>query len=346
MRAVVYEDVGVVRVSDVPDPKIEEPDDAVVRITTSAICGSDLHFYHGKAPLVPGDTIGHEGVGVVEEAGPEVSRFRPGDRVVLSFDVVCGRCWFCAHGQTMLCEDFRNLGAGPFGGSLGGAQAELVRVPHADVNLLVIPEGMEDERAIFVGDILTTGYYGTAIAGIGPDDVVAVVGAGPVGFFCVQGALLHGAREVVALDMEPDRLALAEKVGARAVNVRERNPAVALADMTEGRGADVVIEAVGSPSAYETAVDVVRRGGTVSVVGMYAVESVEMQLGVYWTRALRLVFSGICPIQAWWERAMAAVSDGRIDPLPIVSHTLPLGEAPTGYELFDSHRATKVLLKP
>jgi threonine dehydrogenase-like Zn-dependent dehydrogenase len=346
VKAVVYQDVRKVSVGDVPEPAIEDPRDAVVRITTAAICGSDLHFYNGKAPLSPGDPIGHEGVGVVEQAGPGVERFRPGDRVVLSFDVVCGNCWYCRHGQTSLCEELRNFGAGLFGGGLGGTQAEKVRVPYADTNLLAIPDGMQDERALFVGDNLTTGYYGAAIAGIRPLDTVAVVGAGPVGFFCVQAARLHGAKEVLALDMEPDRLALAEKVGAVPINVKERNPQMAVCGMTEGRGADVVIEAVGSLPAYQTAIEVVRRGGTLSVVGMYVTESVEIPLGVYWTRALDVKFAGICPVHTWWDRAMEAVRSGRIDPLPIISHTLPLAEAPRGYELFDAREATKVILKP
>jgi len=275
-----------------------------------------------------------------------VKAFASGDRVVIAFDIVCGDCWFCRHGQTALCEDFRSLGAGPFGGGLGGTQAEKVRVPNADRNLLRIPEGLDDERALFVGDILTTGYYGTAIAGIQPEDTVAVVGAGPVGFFAVQGALIHGAARVVALDMEPDRLALAAKVGAETVNVRERNPQMALSDMTGGRGADVVIEAVGSMSAFETSVEVVRRGGTLSVVGMYVTESVEIPLGVYWTRMLTIRFSGICPVHAWWEEAIRAVQSGSIDPAPIISHTLSLDEAPKGYELFAARQATKILLKP
>jgi threonine dehydrogenase-like Zn-dependent dehydrogenase len=346
VKAVVYEDVEKVRVGDVPDPRIEDSGDAIVRVTTAAICGSDLHFYHGKAPLSPGETIGHECVGVVEAVGPEVERFRPGDRVVVAFDIVCGHCWFCLHGQTSLCEEFRTLGIGTWGGGLGGAQAEKVRVPFADVNLLAIPEGMEDERALFVGDILTTGYYGTAIAGIGPGDTVAVVGAGPVGFFCIQSARLHGAKEVLALDMEPDRLALAEKVGATPINVKERNPQMAVAELTEGRGADVVIEAVGSESAFDTAVEVVRRGGVICVVGMYVGERIEIPLGFYWSRALRLQFAGICPIHAWWDRAMEAVRAGEIDPLPIISHVLPLSDAARGYELFDSRQATKVVLKP
>jgi threonine dehydrogenase-like Zn-dependent dehydrogenase len=346
MKAVIYEDIRKVAVSDVPDPTIEDPHDAVVRVTAAAICGSDLHFYNGKAPLSPGDGIGHEGVGAVEAVGPEVETFRPGDRVVVAFDIVCGHCWFCRRGQTALCEDFRGLGLGPFGGSLGGAQAELVRVPYADWNLLAVPDGMEDERALFVGDILTTGYYGTAIAGIEPEDTVAVVGAGPVGFFCVQAAKVHGAARVLALDMEPDRLAVVERVGAVPINVKERNPLTAVDELTDGRGADVVIEAVGNEQAYENATRMVRRGGTVSVVGMYVTEKADVPLGVYWTRALRIVFAGICPVHAWWDRAMGAVTAGRIDPLPIISHRLPLEEAPHGYELFQDRIATKVVLFP
>jgi threonine dehydrogenase-like Zn-dependent dehydrogenase len=346
VRAVVYQDVRQVSVGEVPEPAVEHADDAIVRVTTAAICGSDLHFYNGKAPLSAGDTIGHEGVGVVEEVGPGVVRFAPGDRVVLSFDVVCGHCWYCRHGQTSLCDEFRNLGAGTFGGGLGGTQAEKVRVPYADVNLLAIPEGMEDERALFIGDILTTGYYGTAIAGIKPLDTVAVVGAGPVGFFCVQAAKLHGAKAVLALDLEPGRLAIAEMVGALPINVTERNPQMAVCELTEGRGADVVIEAAGNIPAYGTALEVVRRGGTISVVGMYVSESIQVQLGVYWSRALDIKFAGICPVHAWWDRAMEAVESGRINPMPIISHTMPLEDAPKGYEMFDAREATKVVLKP
>ena len=205
---------------------------------------------------------------------------------------------------------------------------------------------MEDERALFVGDILTTGVYGAAIAGIRPGDTVAVVGAGPVGFFAAQSARLHEPERVFVLDMQDDRLAIAEEMGLSTINVRERNAQAALDEVTEGRGADVVIEAVGSPSAFETAVDVVRRGGTICVLGMYVSETVELQLGIAWSRGLRLLFAGVCPIHAWWEEAMRAVVDGAIDPLPIISHTLPLEEAPVGYELFDRRDATKVLLKP
>ncbi len=342
----MYRDVGRVAVEDVAEPVIEDQHDAIVRVTTSAICGSDLHFVYGKAPLSAGETVGHEAVGVVEAVGSGVQRFEPGDRVVLAFDVVCGQCWFCGRGQTSLCEDFRNLGAGTFGGGLGGAQAELVRMPFADWNLLPIPDGMADEEALFVGDILTTGYYGAAIADVGAGDTVAVVGCGPVGFFAAQAARVHGAERVLGLDTEPDRLALAERVGAVPIDVRARNAQMAVSERTGGRGADVVIECVGSAGAFESAVEVVRRGGTVSVVGMYVTETVDVPLGVYWSRMLTIRFSGICPVHAWWERALEAVRSGAIDPLPIISHRMSLDDAAEGYRLFESRQATKVVLRP
>jgi threonine dehydrogenase-like Zn-dependent dehydrogenase len=346
VKAIVYEDVGRLAVHDVPDPTIEDPADAVVRVSSSAICGSDLHFYHGKAPLSPGDGIGHEGMGVVEAVGPDVKRFAVGDRVVISFVIACGGCWFCQREQTSLCQHYRMVGGGPFGGSLGGTQAEAVRVPVADVNLLRVPDGMADEQVLFLGDILTTAYYGTAIAGIRPEETVAVVGAGPVGFLAMQAARVHGAGRVLSLDMEPARLELAERFGAVPINVRERHPQSAVFDLTDGRGADVVVECVGNEVAYETATRSVRSGGTVAVVGVYVSEQAEIPLGVYWTRMLTVRFAGICPVQAWWEKALGAVQAGTIDPVPIISHTMPLDEGPKGYEMFDTRQATKVVLKP
>jgi threonine dehydrogenase-like Zn-dependent dehydrogenase len=346
VRAVVYEDVGRVALADLPDPEVTEPDDAVIRVTVSAICGSDLHFFHGKAPLDRGEGIGHEAVGVVEQVGPAVERVRPGDRVAVSFVIACGSCWFCKAGQTQLCEDFRNLGAGILGGDLGGAQAELLRVPHADTNLLPLPDALDDERALFLGDILTTGVYGAEVADVRPGDTVAVVGAGPVGFFAIQAAVARGADRVLALDMLPDRLALAERAGAEAVDVSSQHPQMALAERTGDRGADVVIEAVGHPSAFETAIDIVRRGGRVVVVGMYTSETTQVPIGIWWARALDIRFAGVCPVHTWWGVALDDVMGGRIDPLPVVSHRLPLDDAPLGYELFASRRATKVLLLP
>jgi threonine dehydrogenase-like Zn-dependent dehydrogenase len=345
MRAVVYRGIERVEVAEVPDAVLVEPSDAIVRVALTAICGSDLHLYHGKAPLEPGDTIGHEAIGVVDAVGSSVKRFAPGDRVVVSFDIACGDCWFCRKGQTQLCEDFGFLGYGVFGGSLGGAQAELLRVPVADVNLLAVPDGLEDDRALFVGDALTTGVYAAGLAEIHDGDVVAIVGAGPVGFFCAQAAL-PSAASVLALDLDPSRLSIAERIGAIPVDVSARNAQTAVDEHTQGRGADVVIEAVGTPAAFERSVDIVRRGGTVVVMGVYTSEVVQAQIGVWWVRALQIRFAGTTPVHAWWKHAMAEVEAGRLDPLPIVSHRLPLDDAAHGYELFDTKQATKVLLTP
>jgi alcohol dehydrogenase len=346
VRAVVFEALRSVGLADVPEPEIEDSSDAVVRVTLSAICGSDLHSYHGRFPLRPGETVGHEAVGVVEAVGPEVRHVRPGDRVVVAFDNVDGTCWYCRRGQTSLCDRFRNLGFGEFGGGLNGLQAERARVPFADVNLLAIPDEIDDERALFVGDILTTGYYGASLAAIEPGDTVAVIGAGPVGHFVAQCAAMLGAAQVVVLDRLADRLAVAESAGAVAINVDERDPKEALKALTDGRGADAAVEAVGAIAAYETAATVVRRGGRIVVLGLFGDDTLQMNMGRYWSRGLRLSFAGICPVHALWDLAMAAVQQGQVDPLAIISHRLPLEEAPKGYELFDSREATKVLLIP
>jgi len=346
VRAIVFEDRGHVRVADVPEPEVSSPADAIVRVTVTSICGSDLHFFHGKAPIDRGEILGHEAIGVVETVGDGVGRFRPGDRVVASFHIACGRCWFCARGETSLCDDDAVLGAGPFGGGLAGAQAERVRIPNADVNLLAVPDTVDDERALFVGDVLTTGVYAAAIADAATGDTVAIVGIGPVGFCTAQALGAAGVAPVYALDVDPSRVRLAEVAGAIAIDAGTTNPEMALARVTGDRGADVVIEAVGSTSAFGTALGIVRRGGRVVVVGMYAGEVVELQLGVYWARALDVRFAGLCPVHAYWERTMSLVAEGQLDPLPLVSHRLPLEDGPKGYELFDRREATKVLLHP
>jgi 2-desacetyl-2-hydroxyethyl bacteriochlorophyllide A dehydrogenase len=345
VRAVVYADVGRVRVDDVPEPHPVSETDAVIRVTHAGICGSDMHFFHGKAPLYAGEPMGHEAVGVVEEVGDAVRRARPGDRVVVSFTVACGACWFCAHGQTSLCETAAIFGTGLFGGELPGAQAERLRVPRADVNLLPIPDGVDDERALFVGDVATTARYVADLALPTAGETVAVVGVGPVGLLVVQ-ALRRSDASVVALDRDERRLTAAAAWGATPVHVDERNPQMALASVTGDRGADVAIDAVGAPAAFATAVDVVRRGGRVVVAGMYAGETVAVQLGTYWVRGLDVRFAGVCPVHTHWDATMADVAAGRLDPSSLISHRLPLEDAQEGYELFDRREATKVLLTP
>jgi threonine dehydrogenase-like Zn-dependent dehydrogenase len=337
MRAVVFVEPGRVEVAEVPDPVLADPGGALVRVTRAAICGTDLHVLHGKIPSEPGTTLGHEAVGVVEEVGASVSRFAPGQRVVLSYITACGSCWFCERGQTSLCDDSKVYGAGAFGGDLPGAQAERVVVPAADVNLLAIPDGIDDDRAVFLGDALPTGVAAAALAAPGPGETVAVIGAGPVG---------TGAERVVVLDRDPGRLELVARLGAEVVEVGRRDPEMALAAMTEDRGADAVIEAVGTPEAFAGALDVVRRGGRVVVAGVFAGEVTELQLGVWWARALQVRFLGQCPAHAWWEAGLDALLAGTMDPTPLISHRLPLDDAPRGYDLFDRHEATKVLLVP
>jgi threonine dehydrogenase-like Zn-dependent dehydrogenase len=346
MRAVVSDGVGRVRVDDLPDPEIEGSKDAIVRVTRAGICGSDLHLFHGKAPIEPGEQLGHEAVGVVEAVGDQVDEVRVGDRVAVAFNVACGHCWFCGTGRSGLCEEQGIFGYGVFGGALPGAQAELLRVPNADVNLLRVPMTVADDAAVFLGDVLTTGIYAASLADAGADDVVAVVGCGPVGICTVLGLRAAGAMNVYALDREPARLALAGGAGAIPIHVDERNPVSVLFDATDGRGADAVIDAVGHPSAFEGAIDAVRRGGTVVVAGVYSSETADVQLGLYWSRALTLRFAGITPVHSWWGRAVTALERGGVDPTPIVSHHLPLEEAAGGYALFDGHEATKVVLHP
>ena len=346
MRAVVFEGVGKVAVVEVADPAIAEPGDAIVRVTCAGICGSDLHLFHGKAPMHPGEALGHEAVGIVEAVGSDVRRRVVGQRVAVAFNVACGHCWFCGVGESGLCEDGAIFGYGVFGGALPGAQAERLRVPSADVNLLPVPDDVADEAALFVGDVLTSGFYGASLADPSADRTVAVLGCGPVGICTILGLRALGAASVYAIDREPRRLALAEGAGATPVHLDERNPITVLAEATGGRGADAVIDAVGHPSAFESATDVVRRGGTVVVVGVYASEVTPFQLGASWSRALSFRFAGLTPVLAWWERAMAALERREVDPTPIVSHRLPLQQAPEGYERFDRHEATKVVLLP
>jgi alcohol dehydrogenase len=346
MRAAVFRSEGIVDVVDRDEPDLIEPTDAIVRVRRAAICGSDLHFFHGKAPMDPGTTMGHEAVGVVERVGTTVREVRVGDRVVTSFHIACGACWFCRAGQSALCESHRILGGGPFGGDLDGTQAGAVRVPIADVNLLRVPDEIDDERAIFVGDVLTTGMYAASLADPSREDTVAVIGAGPVGFCVAQALGARGAGRVFAMDVDPVRLDLVRAAGAEPVDLRVQNAEMALARATDGRGADIVVDAVGAPDAFGTALDVVRRGGRVVVVGMYTSESVELQLGVSWVRGIRLLFAGESPIHAWWRSTMEALVAGTLDPRPLISHRLPLEEAPDGYAAFDAHLATKVVLDP
>lgn len=347
MRAVLYEDIGRVRVGDYPEPEVRDPGDAIVKVSTAAICGSDLHLLQGRIPgMRPGSVIGHEFVGTVQAVGPGVARFRAGDRVVGSFLIVCATCWFCARGEFSNCERMWVLGYGMFTGDLDGAQAEYVRIPVADRNLHAVDPTLSDEQAVFAGDILTTGVYISARAGIREGDSVAIVGAGPVGLFTLMCVRAYRPSQVLVVDMAPDRLALAASLGAVPVSTDEVNPVVEIQRRTDERGADVVIECVGQPAAFETALNAVRAGGTVAVIGVYSELGFDFPLGEIWRRGITIVMGGSCNVQGHWDRALALVKDGTIDPTAIITHTLPLEEAVKGYALFESREAMKVVLKP
>jgi threonine dehydrogenase-like Zn-dependent dehydrogenase len=344
MRAVVYRGEQDVRVEDVPEPAITAPDDVIVKVRKAAICGSDLHFYNGRVPGVfEGTVVGHEFAGTVVATGADVAHFKDGDEVVGSFQIACGTCARCRSKHFNHCDDLGVLGYGIFVGDLAGAQAEYVRIPHADVNLIRVPAALTPEQALFAGDILTTGWYAAGIAPVSPGDDVVVVGAGPVGTFAAMAARAMGAQRIVAIDMVPSRLAMAEQLGAIPVNSSERSACVAVEDIL-GTGADVVIETVGLPPALLTAIDCVRTGGTVSVIGVHTEFEHPLPLGNLFTRNITLRFGGSCNVQGWWEKALAAIEAGQADPTVIVSHRMPLDDAAEGYRLFEAKEAMKVVL--
>jgi threonine dehydrogenase-like Zn-dependent dehydrogenase len=349
LKAVVYKDIRRVEVEEVPDPEIVEPSDAIVRVTSAPICGSDLHLYNGRVPgMVEGSIIGHELVGVVEKVGDTVTKIRQGDRVVGSFLIPCGNCWWCERGEYNNCDNgnFRALGYGVFSGDLQGAQAEKVRMPNADLTLLPLEDDLTDEQAVFAGDILTTGCYAAKLANISKGDTVAVVGCGPVGLFTLSYAALYRPKTLLALDSVPERLETAERVGATPLDVSKKNPVTALAELTEGRGADIAIDCVGEESAFRASYEMLRSGGHLVVVGVYVELEYAFPLGEAWRKNIEITFSGVTPIPAYWEEALDAVRKGKVDPTIIVSHIMPIEEAAKGYQLFDSKEATKVILKP
>ena len=288
--------------------------------------------------------MGHEATGVVEAVGAGVEEVREGDRVAVAFNVACGHCWFCGIGQSALCDDDAIFGYGIFGGALPGAQAERLRVPNADVNLLRIPDSMMTTRRCSWATCSPRGSTRPAPPPREPRTSWPL-GCGPVGHCAILGLRATGGPTVYALDRDPSRLALAQEAGAIAIDVDRRNPVTALAEATDGRGADVVIDAVGHPDAFEGAIDTVRRGGTVVVVGVYSSETTELQLGAYWARSLTIRFAGLTPVLAWWDRAATAVERGEVDPRPLISHTM-LEDAAEGYALFDRREASKVVLVP
>lgn len=389
MKATVWAGRNSVEVQSVPDPKILNERDAIVRISSTAICGSDLHIYDGYIPTVKhGDILGHEFMGEVVEVGKAVTNLAVGDRVVVPFPIACGACWACEHELYSLCENSNpNAGmveklmghspAGLFGyshmmGGFAGGQAEYARVPFADVGPLKVDDDLTDEQVLFLSDILPTGYMGAEMCGISPGDVVAVWGAGPVGLFAMLSAYLLGASKVIAIDRVPYRLELAEEVGATPVNFADTSVLEELRDMTAGRGPDHCIDAVGlearnsstvvdtydrvkqaarleteRPHALREAALSCRNGGTISIIGVYGGLMDKFPIGAIMNRSLTIK-TGQCHVQRYMRPLLERIRNHEIDPTFLISHRLPLDEAPHGYEMFKHKRdnCTKVVLKP
>jgi 2-desacetyl-2-hydroxyethyl bacteriochlorophyllide A dehydrogenase len=344
MKAVTFQAPNEVRVEEKPDPVIGAADEALIQVEASGICGSDLHIYHGRVPVEQGFTIGHEYVGTVLEAGDDVERVSVGDRVLGCFHTACGTCAACLRGDYHRCERQRTFGHGSHLGDLQGAQAERLLVPRANLTLRRVPEGMSDEAALFAGDVMGTGYHAVAHAGMRMGDTVAVLGLGPVGLCAVQAAVAGGAVRVFAIDSVEERLRMAEAFGAAPIHLREEEPKKAVRAATEGRGVDVVVDAVGDPEPLAMAISLCRDAGTVSGIGAYAGRG-EVPLGLAWLKGLQLRL-GLANVIAHVDRVMALIEAGRLDPTPLVTHRMGLDDAAEAYGIYDRREALKIVLTP
>ncbi|MCK0112933.1 glutathione-dependent formaldehyde dehydrogenase [Ornithinimicrobium sp. F0845] len=394
MRALTWQGLGDVEVKDVPDPAIEQPTDAVVRVTSTAICGSDLHLYDVLAPyLRPGDVLGHEFMGIVEEVGPEVGRLQVGDRVVVPFNISCGTCWMCSRGLFAQCEttQVREQGSGAalFGytslyGSVPGGQAEFVRVPHADFGPVWLDDVHPDERYLYLSDILPTAWQGVEYAAVPEGGTLAVIGLGPVGQLAVRVARHQGIERVIGVDLVDERLGLAAAYGAEVVDRRSVDDvAEALRDLTDGRGPDSVLDAVGmeahgnpvaeavinvvarSPKplarkgietvgidrleVLHTSIDAVRRGGTVSLSGVYGGMADPMPMMQLFDKGVQLRM-GQCHVRRWTPELHQLLSgaDDVLGVETLATHRVPLEEAPEAYRMFrdKTDGCVKVVLQP
>lgn len=346
MRAVVLDAPHNLSVREVPKPTITEPTDVLLRVDLTAICGTDLHPYEGRMDVEAGIILGHEFLGTVVEVGSAVGQFEEGDRAVASFHVSCGHCRWCRTGDQARCIGGRIFGLGMALGDLAGGQAEYVVVPNADMTMRKIPDdgSASDEDLLFVGDILATGYEAVRKAFV-PGDTVAIVGAGPVGLSAVMAADVLGAGQIIVVDRIEARLKEAERLGAIAINIDENDPADAVLDLTEWRGADVVVDAVGHESALRSACAMVRSGGAITIPGVYNEESIELPFGDLWLRGVR-IYPGVANVTNQMDELIALIKAGRLNPGSIISHRMGLSEAPLAYQMFEAREATKIVLDP
>ncbi len=396
MRALTWQGKRDVRVETVPDPRIEEPTDAIIRVTSSGLCGSDLHLYEVLTPfMTPGDILGHEPMGIVEEVGAAVPDLQVGDRVVVPFQIACGNCWMCLTGLPTQCETTQvsaeGMGAALFGytrlyGAVPGAQAEYLRVPQAQYGPIKVPEGPSDDRFLYLSDVLPTAWQAVAYAGVPKGGSVAVLGLGPIGDMACRIAQVQGAGRVFGVDLVPERLHRAKERGVETFDLRsfddEKELVAAIRDQTDGRGPDAVIDAVGTEAhgsaaarmvqnasallprklsgpmaerfsvdrlaALYTAIDLVRRGGTISISGVYGGMADPMPMLTLFDKQIQMRM-GQANVRRWSDEIIPYLTDE--DPLGVdgfATHHLPLSEAPHAYDMFQKKQdgAVKVVLKP
>lgn len=388
MKAVTWHGKNDVRVDVVPEPKVVNPRDAVLKVRLAAICGSDLHLYDGYMPTMrEGDILGHEFMGEVVDVGPNVQNLKPGDRVVVPFPISCGNCYYCSQGMWSLCDNsnpnswmqeklYGDTTAGIYGyshlyGGYPGGQAEYVRVPYADVGPLKVPDGVTDEQALFLGDIFPTGYMGAEYCNIKPGDTIAVWGCGPVGQFAIKSAQILGAGRVIAIDRFKERLKMAKEQGAEIINDQEGDVLERLQEMTGGRGPDACIDSVGMeahgtgieaaydtvkqavrletdrPMALRQAISACRKGGVISIPGVYGGYIDKFPIGTVFAKGLTIK-AGQTPVHSYMRPLLKLIEDGKIDPSFIITHRMKLDDAPRGYRIFQKKqdKCVKIVLRP
>jgi 2-desacetyl-2-hydroxyethyl bacteriochlorophyllide A dehydrogenase len=343
MRAVTFQGPEQVRIEEKPEPELVAADDAIVRIEATGICGSDLHIYHGRFPVEPGFTIGHEFVGTVTAAGDDVERVAVGDRVLGCFHTACATCVSCLRGDYHRCRKQRTFGHGASLGDLQGAQAEQLLVPRANLTLRRVPEGMTSEVALFAGDVMGTGFHSIVNAGMRSGDTVAVLGLGPVGLCAVQSAQAGGAAEVFAIDSVEERLQMAASFGATPIHLTEGDLKKTIRAATDG-GVDVAVDAVGDPRPLAMAISLARDAGTVSGIGAYQ-GKMEVPIGLAWLKSLDLCL-GLANVIAHVDRVLALMAAGKLDPSALVSAHMPLDQASEAYAIYDNREALKIVLTP
>jgi 2-desacetyl-2-hydroxyethyl bacteriochlorophyllide A dehydrogenase len=344
MRAVTYQAPGEVRVDEKPEPEVTSPDEAVIRVEATGVCGSDLHIYHGRVAIEPGFTIGHEYVGTVLATGDRVTSVAEGDRVLGAFLTACGECFFCQRGYFQQCDSGRVFGHGATLGSLQGAQADQLLIPQADMTLRRVPEGLADDVALFAGDVMGTGYHAADALDLEQGSTAAVLGLGPVGLCAIQTAREAGAERVIAIDSVEERLKVAESFGAIPLHLTEDDVRGRVKEETEGRGVDGAVDAVGHPDALGMACRLARKSGTVSAIGVYA-EPIELHMGIVWIKGLTLR-TGQANVIKHLDPVLERLVSGELDPAPLVTHHMQLDEAPEAYEVYDRHEALKIVLTP